>query len=236
MPRRRSGSRGGWRWGRRSRAAPSCAWWRATRSAWRRSGSGRRGRWRASAPPRSSRGRASRTSSPTACAGCTGETRGWSPPRAARWCAPARVGAGPDALLRAGRGAGGPLAPRLRSSAKAPTARRYLASRPVALLGYRAETAALVEPLTRLGVRTLGELAALGRDAVADRFGAPGALARRLARGEDDPLRRAPSRSAWRSRWSCGRPAPGWPWSASSACSWTACWHARSGAGGRCGR
>ncbi len=68
-------------------------------------------------------------------------------------------------------------------------ARRYLASRPVALLGYRAQTAALVEPLTRLGVCTLGELAALGRDAVADRFGAPGTLARRLARGEDDPLR-----------------------------------------------
>ncbi len=67
--------------------------------------------------------------------------------------------------------------------------RRYLASRPVALLGYRAETAALVEPLARLGVRTLGELAVLGRDAVADRFGAPGVLARRLARGEDDPLR-----------------------------------------------
>jgi protein ImuB len=68
-------------------------------------------------------------------------------------------------------------------------ARRYLASRPVALLGFRAETAALVEPLTRLGIDTLGELAALGRDAVADRFGAPGVLARRLARGEDDPLR-----------------------------------------------
>jgi protein ImuB len=68
-------------------------------------------------------------------------------------------------------------------------ARRYLASRPVMLLGFRAETAALVEPLTRLGIDTLGELAALGRDAVADRFGAPGVLARRLARGEDDPLR-----------------------------------------------
>jgi len=68
-------------------------------------------------------------------------------------------------------------------------ARRYLASRPVTLLGFRAETAALVEPLARLGIDTLGELAALGRDAVADRFGAPGVLARRLARGEDDPLR-----------------------------------------------
>ncbi len=68
-------------------------------------------------------------------------------------------------------------------------ARRYLASRPVGLLGFRAETAALVEPLTRLGIDTLGELAALGRDAVVDRFGSAGALARRLARGEDEPLR-----------------------------------------------
>jgi protein ImuB len=68
-------------------------------------------------------------------------------------------------------------------------ARRYLANRPVALLGFRAETALLVEPLARLGIDTLGELAALGRDAVADRFGANGVLARRLARGEDDPLR-----------------------------------------------
>jgi protein ImuB len=71
-------------------------------------------------------------------------------------------------------------------------ARRYLASQPLTLLGYRAETAALVEPLTRLGLLTLGELAALGRDAVADRFGAPGVLARRLARGEDQPLRTRP--------------------------------------------
>jgi protein ImuB len=72
-------------------------------------------------------------------------------------------------------------------------ARRYLAAQPVALLGYRVETAALVEPLARLGVSTLGELAALGSDAVADRFGAPGVLARRLARGEDDPLRARPT-------------------------------------------
>jgi protein ImuB len=68
-------------------------------------------------------------------------------------------------------------------------ARRYLVSRPVELLGYRAQTAALVQPLRRLGVRTLGELAALGRDAIADRFGEPGALARQLARGWDAPLR-----------------------------------------------
>jgi protein ImuB len=67
-------------------------------------------------------------------------------------------------------------------------ARRYLAARPVGVLRFRQETAALVEPLERLGVRTLGELAALGRDAVADRFGSPGSHARRLARGEDTPL------------------------------------------------
>ncbi len=101
---------------------------------------------------------------------------------------PARVGAGPTRFCALAAA----LEVRSRRPAlvgEGPQARRYLASRPVALLGYRAETAALVEPLTRLGVRTLGELAALDRDAVADRFGAPGALARRLARGEDDPLR-----------------------------------------------
>ncbi|HEY7960869.1 MAG TPA: hypothetical protein VID29_03015 [Solirubrobacteraceae bacterium] len=68
-------------------------------------------------------------------------------------------------------------------------ARRYLAAQPVALLRFREETAALVEPLERLGVRTLGELVALGRAALADRFGAPGVLAHSLARGEDTPLR-----------------------------------------------
>lgn len=68
-------------------------------------------------------------------------------------------------------------------------ARRYLASQPVALLRHRAQTAALVEPLARLGVRTLGELAALGGAAVVERFGEPGALARRLACGRDTPLR-----------------------------------------------
>jgi protein ImuB len=64
-----------------------------------------------------------------------------------------------------------------------------LASRPVALLRRRAETAALVEPLERLGIATLGELAALTRSVVADRFGRPGLLAHDLARGRDTPLR-----------------------------------------------
>ncbi len=101
---------------------------------------------------------------------------------------PARVGAGPTRFCALAAA----LEVRSRRAVVVKTdseARRYLASRPVTLLGFRAETAALVEPLARLGIETLGELAALGRDAVADRFGAPGVLARRLARGEDDPLR-----------------------------------------------
>jgi protein ImuB len=72
------------------------------------------------------------------------------------------------------------------------SARRYLASQPVDLLRFRAETGALVEPLKRLGLRTLGELDELGaapRDALADRFGEAGVLAHRLACGEDTPLR-----------------------------------------------
>lgn len=64
----------------------------------------------------------------------------------------------------------------------------YLSAQPVSLLGFRAQTEELVEPLTRLGVRTLGELAGLGRDALCDRFGEQGAIAHRLACGEDSQL------------------------------------------------
>jgi protein ImuB len=73
-------------------------------------------------------------------------------------------------------------------------ARRWLAGRPVSLLGFREQTAALLTSLERLGVLTLGELLKLGRPALADRFGEAGALAHRLAAGEDSPLRpRRPS-------------------------------------------
>lgn len=65
---------------------------------------------------------------------------------------------------------------------------RWLSGRPIELLGFRAETEQLLEPLVRLGVRTLGELARLGRPALADRFGEAGAFAHRLACGEDTPL------------------------------------------------
>ena len=68
--------------------------------------------------------------------------------------------------------------------------RAFLAPLPVVLLCDRLEAAEeVVGALERLGVATLGELAALPEAAVADRFGAPGLRARRLAGGEDEPLR-----------------------------------------------
>lgn len=63
-----------------------------------------------------------------------------------------------------------------------------LARLPVTLLRRRAETAALVETLERLGIATLGELGALSRAAVADRFGRPGLLAHDLSCARDTPL------------------------------------------------
>jgi protein ImuB len=100
---------------------------------------------------------------------------------------PARVGAGPTRFcalaaalaVRSGR----PF------SLDGKDARRWLAGRPVGLLGFREETEPLVEPLDRLGVRTLGELKGLGRPELTDRFGVAGAFAHRLACGEDTPLR-----------------------------------------------
>ena len=63
-----------------------------------------------------------------------------------------------------------------------------LAGERVALLRHRPELAALPEELERLGIATLGALAALPRAAVADRFGRPGLLAHDLAGGHDTPL------------------------------------------------
>jgi protein ImuB len=58
----------------------------------------------------------------------------------------------------------------------------------VDLLGRRDQTATLVEPLRRLGVRTLGELRGLGAAAMSDRFGDPGVFAYGLSAGADTPL------------------------------------------------
>jgi protein ImuB len=66
--------------------------------------------------------------------------------------------------------------------------RGFLAPLPTALLRVRPELQALPEVLERLGLRTLGEVAALPARAVAERFGHPGLLALDLARGRDTPL------------------------------------------------
>ena len=65
---------------------------------------------------------------------------------------------------------------------------RFLAPLPAALLRSRPELAELPDVLERLGIRTLGDLAALPSRAVAERFGHPGLLALDLARGRDTPL------------------------------------------------
>jgi protein ImuB len=66
--------------------------------------------------------------------------------------------------------------------------RGFLEPLPVALLRNRPELVALPELLEQLGIRTLGELAALPSRAVAERFGHPGLLALDLACGRDTPL------------------------------------------------
>jgi protein ImuB len=67
-------------------------------------------------------------------------------------------------------------------------ARDFLAPLPVSLLRTRPELQALPEVFERLGIRTLGEVAALPSRAVAERFGHPGLLALDLARGRDTAL------------------------------------------------
>ena len=109
-----------------------------------------------------------------------------SPPRAVRSFGPRGSGWGSDALLRTGRGAWRELAPR--QDRPNPVGAELSGRQPVGLLGFRADTEALVESLERLGVRTLGQLRKLGRDALADRFGEPGTLAIVFAGGEDSPL------------------------------------------------
>jgi protein ImuB len=72
-------------------------------------------------------------------------------------------------------------------------AREFLAGMPVALLRARPALAELPEALERLGVATLGELAALPAAALADRFGTAGLLAHELACGGDGALRPRPA-------------------------------------------
>ncbi|NLT06407.1 MAG: hypothetical protein GXY03_08850 [Solirubrobacterales bacterium] len=67
--------------------------------------------------------------------------------------------------------------------------RGFLAPLPVALLRSRPEVETVPETLERLGLRTLGEVAALPAPALAERFGHPGVVAGELARGRDAPPR-----------------------------------------------
>jgi protein ImuB len=78
--------------------------------------------------------------------------------------------------------------------------RDFLAPLPVSLLRARPELQALPEVFERLGIRTLGEVAALPSRALAERFGHPGLLALDLSSGRDTPLepRRPPERVAER--------------------------------------
>jgi protein ImuB len=91
------------------------------------------------------------------------------------------------------------------------SARSFLGPLPVSLLHGRlrdprgdrgaapdadAEADDLPNELERLGIDTLGRLAGLPRDAIADRFGRLGLRALRLACGEDEPLRPRPPREA----------------------------------------
>ncbi|HEY2771061.1 MAG TPA: hypothetical protein VGI87_10850 [Solirubrobacteraceae bacterium] len=73
-------------------------------------------------------------------------------------------------------------------------ARSYLAELPVTLLRARPALAELPVALERLGVGTLGELAALAPAALADRFGTAGLLAHELACGGDGALRPRPAK------------------------------------------
>lgn len=66
---------------------------------------------------------------------------------------------------------------------------RSLWPEPVALLRRRAETEHLPDAMERLGVDTLGAIAALPRGSLADRFGPAGLLAHDLVHGRDTPLR-----------------------------------------------
>jgi protein ImuB len=101
---------------------------------------------------------------------------------------PARLGAGPSRFVA--------LAAAHRARARRPHVvdaadpARALAGEPAALLALRPATAALPAVLERLGVTTLGAVAALGRAHLADRFGPAGLAAHALALGRDEaPLR-----------------------------------------------
>ena len=116
----------------------------------------------------------------------------------------ARLGAGPTrlcALAAASRFR--PRAGRTRPVVVGErAARSFLEPLPIGMLRDRMEDEwtgiNLVDTLERLGVTTLGELAALPDSAVADRFGTAGMRALAMARGQEEPLRPRPPREELR--------------------------------------
>jgi nucleotidyltransferase/DNA polymerase involved in DNA repair len=110
---------------------------------------------------------------------------------------PVRVAAGPSRFA-AYAAAIHAKVPRRGSSREpvvsAAAVRGFLSPLPVSLLGARLDPGGtsgheLVAVLERLGVKTLGMLAELPEDAVADRLGRLGLRAQRMSRGDDQPLR-----------------------------------------------
>ena len=97
---------------------------------------------------------------------------------------PARIGAGPSRFC-AFAGASHARSRR----AELVDGEEGLKSAPLTLLREREEVAGAADPLLRMGIETLGELAEMPRAKLADRFGKVGERAHDLARGRDTPLR-----------------------------------------------
>jgi protein ImuB len=108
---------------------------------------------------------------------------GVAPSRFAAVAAASRARSRRPELVGSGRGLVGG-----RGDSGRELARAYLAPLSVTLLRARPALAELPEALQRLGIKTLGELAALPATALADRFGRLGLIAHELAGGGDTDL------------------------------------------------
>jgi len=100
----------------------------------------------------------------------------------------ARLGAGPSRFSAYAVASSARAREARGRTVSAAAVREFLAPLPVGLLRLRPQLARLPDTLERLGLRTLGDLAALPAPAVAERFGNSGLLARDLAAGRDTPL------------------------------------------------
>jgi protein ImuB len=103
--------------------------------------------------------------------------------------APARFGVAPTRFAALAAATNARVRHPLVVTGGALEARAFLSSMPVDLLRGDPELMVLVEAFERFGIGTLGELAAMPRAAIADRFGRPGLRAHQLASGGDTPLR-----------------------------------------------